>query len=295
MIVDVIGVPDSAGAYCVGVEEAPRALRDAGLIEALVATGAEVVDHGDLTRRVWARDPASPLLQNLGAEVEAVAELAAAAAPLLGDGRRLLVLGGSCLVALGVVRAMSVALGRARLVDVDRHPDLNTPASTRDGSLSWMGMAHALALTGTAVELTGGSAVLSPGDLVYLGVDLEGATAWELSTVAELGIPAITQQALCDGPADAATAALARLGSGPFAVHLDVDVLDFLDAPLAEDVNGRNSGPTMAQLQAAMVVLGGDPGFRALSIGQLDPAHARADATAIPRLVALAQALLSSK
>lgn len=36
---------------------------------------------------------------------------------------------------------------------IDRHLDLNTPRSTTEGSLSWMGMAHALGLEGAAPEL----------------------------------------------------------------------------------------------------------------------------------------------
>lgn len=46
MKVTVLGVPSSAGAYCVGVERAPAALRDAGLIEGLRDSGAEVLDAG---------------------------------------------------------------------------------------------------------------------------------------------------------------------------------------------------------------------------------------------------------
>ena len=59
------------------------------------------------------------------------------------------------------------------------------------------------------------------------------------------------------------------------------------DAPIAENVNGRNSRPTIAQLGHALADLWRDPDCHALSIGQLDPAHARADPTAIPRLVAM--------
>ena len=69
-------------------------------------------------------------------------------------------------------------------------------------------------------------------------------------------------------------------------MHVDVDVLDFLDAPIAENVNGRNTGPSITQLGLALTELWQDPECCALSIGQLDPAHAAADPTALPRLVA---------
>ena len=136
MKITVLGAPSSAGAYCVGVERAPAALRDAGLVEQLAATGAEVVDVGDLTTRLWFPDRQSPFAQNLGDETDALEELSAAAAGLLAAGQRLLVLGGSCTVAVGMCAAMALGGERPRIVYVDRHLDLNTPRSTAEGSLS---------------------------------------------------------------------------------------------------------------------------------------------------------------
>lgn len=296
MKVTVLGVPNSAGAYCVGVERAPAALRQAGLVEALRTSGLDVVDAGDLTTRLWLPDRSSPFAQNIDDEADAMAELSLAAADLLVEGDRLLVLGGSCTVALGLCAAMTQIGQRPRIVYVDRHLDLNTPHSTTEGSLSWMGMAHALGLEGAAPELAGAadrSPLLQPADLVYLGVDATGeATDWEREQAVELGLVMVDQAALCDDPRAAANTARAALAPGPFIVHLDVDVLDFLDAPIAENVNGRNSGPTIAMLEQALVPLLGDPDCWGMSIGQLDPAHALADPTALPRLVsALASAL----
>lgn len=296
MKVTVLGVPSSAGAYCVGVERAPGALRDAGLVEALAATGAQVVDAGDLTRRVWVPDRTSPFAQNLGDEAEAMVELADAAAMLLAQGERLLVLGGSCTVAVGMCAAMAQAGERPRLLYVDRHLDLNTPGSTTEGSLSWMGMAHALALEGAAAELadaTGRMPLLRPADLVYLGADTtRETTEWEREQAAALGLTIVEQAALCADPRAAAHRARGSLEPGPFVVHLDVDVLDFLDAPIAENVNGRSNGPTIAILEQALVGLLHDPDCWGMSIGQVDPNHAASDPTALPRLVsALASAL----
>jgi arginase len=298
MKVTVLGVPNSAGAYCVGVERAPAALREAGLIDSLRAAGAEVVDAGDLTTRMWLPDRKRPFAQNLEDEVDAMIELSSAAAGLLVDGERLLVLGGSCTVAVGMCAAMALVGERPRIIYVDRHLDLNTPRSTTEGSLSWMGMAHALALTDAAPELadaTGHAPLLRPTDLVYLGVDAtRETTGWEREQATELGLVLVDQAALCDDPRAAARQARDALASGPFVVHLDVDVLDFLDAPLAENLNGRNSGPTIAVLEQALVELISDPDCRAMSIGQLDPAHARADPSALPRLVSALVAALTS-
>lgn len=297
MKVNVLGVPSSAGAYCVGVERAPAALREAGLIAALAAGGNEVFDAGDLTSRRWVPDRQRRYVQNLHDEVEALNELAEAASGLLAESERLLVLGGSCTVALGLLAGMARAGRRPHIVYIDRHLDLNTPHSTTDGSLSWMGMAHALGLHGAAPELvtaTQNRPLLEPAELVYLGADVTQATEWERSQAQALGISIVSQSELVEHPRRAAGAALAALPVGPFVVHLDVDVLDFLDAPIAENLNGRNSGPSLVQLGPALHELLSHPDCWAMSIGQLDPAHAASDPTAVPRLVDVLASAASS-
>ena len=298
MKVNILGVPSSAGAYCVGVERAPGALRAAGLFDSLSAEGAEVIDAGDLTMRRWKPDRVSPYAQNLDDEVASMRELANVASTLLTEGELLLVLGGSCTVAFGVCAAIARQGGSPNIVYIDRHLDLNTPLSTAEGSLSWMGMAHALGLDGAADELVGATQnrpILEPSRLVYLGVDATQATDWERSQVHNLGITVVPQAQLTHQPQRAAQAALGALVAGPFVVHLDVDVLDFLDAPLAENVNGRNSGPTLAQLEPALAELIRHPDCRALSIAQLDPAHAGSDVTALPRLIAVLASAVASR
>jgi arginase len=285
--IKVLGYPSSAGAYCVGVDHAPAALRDAGLIGALRA-GHQVDDLGDLPVHFWKPDRERPLAQNLDEEVGALRALANAAAPLVATDARLVVLGGSCTVALGLCAAVAGAGIEPHLVYVDRHLDLNTPDSTTEGSLSWMGMAHALGLPGAAeqlVGLAGQGPLLQAAHLGYLGVELAATTDWERDQVDRLGISVTTQAELVADPTTAARRARGALPDGPFVVHVDVDVLDFLDAPLAENVNGRNSGPTVVQLGEALTALWREPGFIGMSIGQLVPAHAASDPTSLGRFV----------
>lgn len=51
-----IGVPTSAGAFAPGQEEAPEALREAGLAAALESAGIEVDDRGDRAAWRWRPD-----------------------------------------------------------------------------------------------------------------------------------------------------------------------------------------------------------------------------------------------
>lgn len=293
MRIDLVDYPSSAAAYCVGVEQAPAALREAGLVERLEDAG-HVVRHVDrLPARRWRPDHESPRAQNLDEEVAALRELVDVTAPLIARrdrDARLLVVGGSCTVAVGLCAAMAVAGLEPRVLYVDRHLDLNTPESTDEGSLSWMGMAHALDLDGAAAQLAGIAGdrpMLRPECLSYLGVDPErGTTGWERDQVARLGIAVTDQAAMVADPVAAATRARRALPEGPFVVHLDVDVLDFQDAPLAENVNGRNTGPTVGDLGRALRVLWDEPDCLGLTIGQLVPAHAASDPTALPRFLA---------
>ena len=67
--VGLIGVPSSAGAHWPGQEKAPRALRDAGLVERLESAGCAVVDRGDMPRVRFRPDGGHRRPHNLAAVV----------------------------------------------------------------------------------------------------------------------------------------------------------------------------------------------------------------------------------
>ena len=287
--VAVVGVPSSAGSYAAGQEQAPPVLRSAGLIEALRAAGLQASDEGDLPVQTWRPDRANPRAQNIGQVTECIAWLIERLVPLLADGNTLLVVGGNCTIALGVAAALRrVARGEIGVLYVDRGYDINTPESTTDGALDWMGMAHALSLPGCLGVLTdvlGTRPLLAPHQAAWLGVEDNLATEWERAQARHLGLYATSSDALAADPARSAVEALAVLPDGPLAVHFDVDVLDFTDAPLAENTDGRNTGPTLDQAVVALEVAAGDRRFRAMSIGELNPTRCVGDPDAIPRFI----------
>ncbi len=147
--ISIVGVPSSAASYAAGQDLAPAALRSAGLPAKLIAAGREVRDEGDLPVQVWKPDREHPLAQNAGQAAESLRQLAARLGPVLARGDFALVIGGNCTIALGVMAALRrLEAGAPGLLYIDRHYDLNTPDSTTDGALDWMGLAHALALPG---------------------------------------------------------------------------------------------------------------------------------------------------
>src|SRR5207237_1330474 len=111
--------------------------------------------------------------------------------PLLARGDIALVLGGNCTIALGVVAALRrLGAGAPGLLYVDRHYDINTPDSTTDGALDWMGLAHALALPGCLDTLTGAFGrrpLLEADQVAWLGVEPRMATQWEREQADRLG------------------------------------------------------------------------------------------------------------
>jgi arginase len=295
--ISIIGVPSSAGSYAAGQEQAPTVLRSAGLIDALIAADLEVHDEGDLPLQIWRPDRLNVRAQNAGQVTESIHELIERLIPPLARGDFLLVLGGNCTVALGVVGALSrVSSDPVAVLYVDRNYDLNTPQSTTDGALDWMGMAHALSLPGSLdvlVDLLGPRPLLEPHQVAWIGIDDRFATEWERAESRRLKLHVISSDAFADDPVSAAIDCLGYLPNGPLAVHLDVDVLDFTDSPLAENTDGRNSGPTLDQASAALRIAAQDTRFRCLSIGELNPTRSAGDPDAIPRFVASIVGIIS--
>src|SRR5688572_11013148 len=99
----IIGAPSSAGAYAPGQEQAPAALRDAGLLELLSARGIRVEDHGDTSGFRWQADKTNPRAMNAGAVATVARATADRVASALAANAAVLVLGGDCTVELGTV------------------------------------------------------------------------------------------------------------------------------------------------------------------------------------------------
>lgn len=293
--IDVIGVPSSMGAFAPGQERAPAVLRAAGLGDRLRAGGADVRDLGDSRLRRWFPDRDHPFAQHVDAVRDVALDTAARVAA--ADGDLALVLGGDCTIELGTLAGLQTRLGgRIGLVYFDLHADMNTPSTVRWGAMDSMGMAHALGddlaepSLAKAFERT---PLLRPEELWLFGHG-EGQDH-ERERIAQLGIgrtPVDDVAADPVGSAGRALDAFARLVDR-LALHLDVDVIDFVDLPLQENVD-RNEG---LSFDAAMTALGrllSHPLVVSLTIGELNPDH-DPDGTAVPRFVdGLARALAGS-
>jgi arginase len=68
-------------------------------------------------------------------------------------------------------------------------------------------------------------------------------------------------------------------------IHLDMDVLDFADMPLAENTR-RNTGLKFEQLVAALRVFLAAPNWATLTVCELNPDHGSSDGATLRTFVA---------
>lgn len=293
----IIGAPSSAGAYAPGQEKAPAALREIGLVELLSARGIKVDDRGDVPGFRWRVDKVNPRAMNAAMAAKVAKASAEQVASALATDTAVLVLGGDCTIELGTVAGALQGTQSVGVVYIDLDTDLNTPESTKDGALDWMGVAHMLGIQGTVPELTtlGPHApMLRPDQVLFFAHD--NVEPFERQLIEDLGIAEVR---LVDVVADPASAAETVAGGWArqferLLVHLDVDVLDYVDLQLAENVR-RNVGLRFDQLMAALRPLLSAPNWTALTICELNPDHGEKDGSTLRTFAeALADALAAS-
>ena len=292
--VTLVEAPTSAGGYAPGQEDGPRALLEAGLVERLEAAGAAVRRGGQVTPFRWRPDPDNPGAANADAVIDRASQVAALVRSAPADDT-IVVLGGDCTVGVGTVAGLQHRVERLGIIYVDRHADLNVPDSTVDGALDWMGMAHMLDIDG-AVEglaaLAGRRPMLSPGQISFLG--LGPHTDFEAQVISDRRLPVVDVQVAASDPLRSARAALSPLSAcDGLAVHFDVDLVDFLDAPLAENTD-RGIAPSLTACGEMLSELLIDTRVLAVTVTEFNPHHGSKDGSTTQRLLEILVSCLGS-
>jgi arginase len=282
-VIALIGAPTSAGAFAPGQEDAPAALRAAGIVQAL----GDVADRGDTPRFRWRADHAEPRAMNAAAVVAGVHAVAERVAEAIGGGELALVVGGDCTVGIGAVAGAVQAGADPRLVYFDLHPDLNTPGSVPDGAFDWTGVAHMLDVDGADDRLAGAGPrrpLLTDDDVVLLGAGPEQSTPHERAAIAARGLRPIAVDAVRTDPRAAAREALERATAAGrrYLVHFDVDVIDFSDVALSENTGRGIDIGFDAAFEALDVLLAHDA-LLGLTITELNPHHGAEDGSDLTR------------
>lgn len=293
----VIGAPSSAGAYAPGQEKAPQALRAAGLVDKMRALAVMVEDRGDVPGFRWRADPASPRAMNVAAAARVARATAIHVAAAMARGSKALVLGGDCTIEIGTVAGARAGTDSVGLLYIDLDADLNTPETTTDGALDWMGVAHMLGLPGAMpalVNLGPHAPLLSPDQVLFFGAG--NVTPPERAIIAQHKMAEIPVAEVAADPAAAAHKAMGWARKFErLLIHLDVDVLDYLSLPLAENTR-RNTGLAFDRLMAALTILLGAPNFAALTICEVNPDHGEADGATLQTFTdALAESFAAAR
>jgi arginase len=227
----------------------------------------------------------------VGIVARAVAEGVADAIDSGGD---VLVVGGDCTVELGTV-AGALRSGRSvGLVYIDLDADLKVPA-TGDGALDWMGVAHLVDAPGGVAEL----AALGPRRPMLAGTDVllfaqDNITDSEEAIIADRGIEVVTLEEVHQDPEAAAERAIIWASAhDDLLVHVDIDVLRWVDFPIAEN-SRRRDGLTLDELQSVLTRLVAVPRWRALTLCEVNPDHAPDETASFERLIEVLTAVFST-
>jgi arginase len=283
----LIGVPSSAGAYAAGQEKAPAAFRRHGLVAALSKAGLQVRDRGDVEGFRWRPDLANPKAMNVDVVCRVAGAVADQVAESLAADGTVLVLGGDCTVELGTVAGALRGSESVGLIYIDFDADLNPPDAS-DGALDWTGVAHMLDIPGSAPQLADlgpRRPLLTSQDVLQFAV--ENVTDGEAETIRARGIRKISLQQVKADPREAAGQALAWAGGYErLLVHFDVDVLAYVECPIAENVR-RCEGLSLEEIGVVLGILLKAPNWRGLTITEVNPDHAPDEAEILGRLIAM--------
>ena len=290
----VIGAPSSAGAYSPGQEKAPDALRAAGLLTQLTAEGFDVIDAGNTQFFRWRPDRSNPRAMHVASVAGVASEVAGLVAEARTRDQFVIVIGGDCTVGLGTVAGMLRSSASIGLVYFDLDADLQTPDSTTDGAIDWMGVAHVLGVEGALDELIGlfpRTPALKGNAVLLFGT--RNIEVPERERIEQFEIGMVHGDEVARDPL--AAAALAREWSAGFeyvALHFDVDVIDFEDFPIAEHIR-RKMGLTFEQATSALDSLLDIPNLAAITITEVNPDH-DPDGTTVSSFVSRLSSAFSS-
>ncbi|MBB1058961.1 arginase [Marilutibacter spongiae] len=272
--VSLIGAPTDVGAGDRGARLGPEALRIAGLGEALVARGVDVLDRGNLD---GPRNPWQPPHEGYRHINEVVAwnrlVMDAVYAELKG-GRMPILLGGDHCLGLGsitgVARHCRENGRKLRVLWLDAHADFNTSQVTPSGNIHGMPVACLCGIGPRELTHLGGDGpAITPDVVRQIGirsvdqgekrlVKEHGLEVYDMRYIDEVGMKRTMEAALADMDEDTH-------------LHVSFDV-DFLDPSIAPGVGTTvPGGPNYREAQLVMEMIADSGRLASLDIVELNP------------------------
>ena len=271
--VAVFGVPTAAAAFAPGPERGPFALREAGLLNALRAQGATVVNLSDLSLFPFREDADHPRARNAPVVACAVAAAGDEMTRALVEGFTV-VLGGDCTIVAGTAAGARAALGRpVGVIYIDANADLNTPETSPSGILDGMALALALGRGPEEVWSKAPAAPPLPPDHVVLAGfrELDPSERTAIGDLA-LALPARAARRL--GMHAVAALAMESIENedGPVLVHLDIDAIDPTEMPVT-GYHTRGEALSLTEVSDLVTALLASERTVALEVTEYDPSR----------------------
>ena len=255
--IGLLGIPFNVGWAGEGIAEAPKALRNAGLVEELSLVGPEVVDLGDVVCNLPELDSTNPRLLNPAQVVALCRAIAPRVAQCVRSGLFPLIIGGEDGILMGIVEGLSQSLNkRFGLIYFDAHGDFNTPETTPSGLIGGMNVAMVAGRGPTNLtEIFGHRPQLPEEAIVLFGtrdLDSPEKIALENSKVTIISANEVNEM----GGGQAMRRALQTLKPHVDAVyvHMDVDVLD--PSEMSALILPVPNGVTLRECASALEVAG---------------------------------------
>jgi arginase len=282
--VSLVGVPTDIGAGARGALLGPDALRIAGLGEALVARGIDVVDRGNL---VGPRNPWLPPTDGYRHLAEVVAWNRAvfeAVGAELSDGRLPIMLGGDHCLGIGSITAVArhcrVTGKQLRVLWLDAHADFNTSQVTPSGNIHGMPVACLCGIGPEVLTRLGGSAPAIAADQIRQ-IGIRSVDEGEKRLVKEYGLDVYDMRYIDEvGMRRAMEEALDGVDADTH-LHVSFDV-DFLDPAIAPGVGTTvPGGPNYREAQLVMEMIADSGRMGSLDIVELNPLLDNRNETAV--------------
>ena len=212
---NILGACSGLGQKLGGLEFTPDLIRENGFIQILKDSNIKFTDLGDIKPTseadIW---PFLSLIKNKVSKH-------------ISQDQILFNLGGDHSIAIGTIAGTLEKFPEARVIWIDAHGDINTPASSLTGNLHGMPLAAILGLFKTELS----SAVLKKENLILIGIrDLDH---FETEIIKDLNITVITAHEITTEPLLALNkvAAWLKLKNSPLHISFDIDSVDPGTAP----------------------------------------------------------------
>lgn len=274
-VASLIGVPTDIGASARGASMGPEALRVAGLREAILRQGMQVIDRGNLAGPVNPCEARQGGYRHLPEVIEWNRALHDATRAELAAGRMPIMLGGDHCLGIGSISAVARHCrdsGRKlRVLWLDAHTDFNTAAISPSGNVHGMPLACLCGFGPQELVAIGGEGpAIRPEWLRLIGI--RSVDAGEARFVDEQGLEVYDMRCIDEiGVREAMTRALAGI-DGETHLHVSFDV-DFLDPQIAPGVGTTvRGGPSYREAQLCMEMIADTGRLGSLDVVELNPA-----------------------